>query len=87
MCNKSLLLCNLTLLSSMIYVSLIVHNQKEKKNLNMIIFIPISYTKTTIFSICFSIQFFLHPSLVASFYHQLIFPRNGNDHQKTDITL
>lgn len=42
----------------MIYVSLIVHNQKEKKNLNMIIFIPISYTKTTIFSICFSIQFF-----------------------------
>lgn len=43
----------------MIYVSLIVHNQKEKKNLNIIIFIPISYTiKTTIFSICFSIQFF-----------------------------
>lgn len=30
---------------------------------------------------------FLHPSLVASFYHQLIFPRSGNDHQKTDITL
>lgn len=58
MYNKSLLLCNLTLLSSMIYVSLIVHNQKEKKNLNMIIFIPIPYTKTTIFSICFSIQFF-----------------------------
>lgn len=75
----------------MIYVSLIVHNQKEKKNLNMIIFIPISYTKTTIFSICFSIflhfSVFLHPSLVASFYHQLIFPRSGNDHQKTDITL
>lgn len=83
MCNKSLLL---TLLSSMIYVFLIVHNQKRKKNLNMITFILISCTKTTFLNL-FLNPVFLHPSLVASFYHQLIFPRNGNDHQKTDITL
>lgn len=86
MCNKSLLLCNLTLLSSMIYVSLIVHNQKEKKNLNMIIFIPISYKNYNFLNL-FLNPVFLHPSLVPSFYHQLIFPRSGNDHQKTDITL
>ena len=73
----------------MIYVSLIVHNQKKKRkrNLNMITFIPISCTKTTISQFVSQSSFFYILPLWLVFNHQLIFPRNGNDHQKTDITL
>lgn len=53
----------------MIYVSLIVHNQKKKKKkkFKYDYLYPHLLHKNYNFSICFSIQFFLHPSLVTSF--------------------
>lgn len=69
----------------MIYVSLYITKKKKKFKYDYLY--PYLLHKNYNFLNLFLNPVFLHPSLVASFYHQLIFPRSGNDHQKTDITL